>query len=353
VVAQSPVSAPDPPSDPLVSVLIVNFNSGTYLARCLEALRRQTVTRFEVLLLDNASRDGSLERARAAAGDLSVRFEASAENLGFAAGNNRLAARARAPLLALLNPDAIPAPDWLERLLTAAAEHPEVAMFGSTQLALGDPQRFDGVGDAYFAAGLPWRGGHGRPARALPPRFESFAPCAAAALYRRDGFMALGGFDARYFCYVEDVDLAFRWRLAGGRALQVSDAVVQHAGSISAGAAPSGFAAYHGMRNLIWTFVKNMPGPLFWPLLPAHAALVKLLLLRALLQGNGRPAWRGIVHAVAALPAIWAERRAVQARRRASAWRIAAALNWAPWRMFERMPQIVGLSAGRPSATRP
>jgi GT2 family glycosyltransferase len=341
------------PPDPLVSVLIVNFNSGDYLAHCLEALRRQTVAAFEILLLDNASRDGSVERARQAAGDLAVRLEASADNLGFAAGNNRLAARARAPLLALLNPDAIPAPDWLERLLAAAAAHPDVAMFGSTQLALGDPQCFDGVGDAYFAAGLPWRGGYGRAVRSLPPRFESFAPCAAAALYRRDGFTALGGFDARYFCYVEDVDLAFRWRLAGGRALQVADAVVRHAGSGSAGAAPSGFAAYHGMRNLVWTFVKNMPGPLFWPLLPAHMLLVELLLLRALLQGNGRPVWRGLVHALAGLPAIWAERRAVQARRRVSAWRIAAALNWAPWRMVGRMPQMVGLSADSPSATRP
>jgi N-acetylglucosaminyl-diphospho-decaprenol L-rhamnosyltransferase len=324
--------------EPLVSVLIVNFNSGGYLARCLDALCRQTVDSFEALVLDNASHDDSFARARAAVTDPRVRFEAGAENIGFAAGNNRLARAATAPWLATLNPDAIPARDWLERLLAAAAAHPGTAMFGSTQLDDAAPTRFDGIGDCYFAAGLPWRGGYGRPVRRLPAVFESFAPCAAAALYRRDGFAALGGFDARYFCYVEDVDLAFRWRLSGGTALQVGEAVVRHAGGVSAGAAPSGFAAYHGMRNLIWTFVKNLPGPLFWPLLPAHLLLVGLLLLRAALQGNAGPVGRGIAHALAALPQIWAERRRLQAGRRASVWRIARALNWAPWRLIDRRP---------------
>jgi len=321
-----------------VSVLIVNFNSGDWLERCLRALCRQSMASFEAVVLDNASRDGSFARARAAVDDPRIRFEALADNLGFAAANNRAARSAGAPLLATLNPDAVPASDWLERLLDAAAAHPDVAMFGSTQRAAGDPTRLDGIGDAYFALGLPWRGGFGRAMRPLPPRFESFAPCAAAAIYRRDGFAALGGFDERFFCYVEDVDLAFRWRLVGGRALQVSDAVVDHAGGASAAAAVSGFAVYHGMRNLIWTFVKNMPGPLFWPLLPGHVALVVLLLLRAGVRGDLRAVGRGVGHALAALPEIWSERRALQMRRSASVWQIAGALNWAPWRLIDRIP---------------
>ena len=334
------MTASNPSAAPRVSVLIVNFNSGDWLARCLGGLVGQSMAAFEAVVVDNASHDGSLARARAAVDDPRIRFEALPDNLGFAAGNNHAARFARAPLLATLNPDAVPARDWLERLIAAADTYPDVAMFGSTQRAAGDPTRFDGIGDAYFALGLPWRGGFGRALRPLPARFESFAPCAAAALYRRDGFEALGGFDERFFCYVEDVDLAFRWRLTGGRALQVSDAMVDHAGGASA--ASSGFAAYHGARNLIWTFVKNMPGPLFWPLLPGHVALVKLLMLRALVRGEARPVWRGVWHALAALPAIWRERRRIQAARRASACQIARALNWAPWRLIDRMPPGVG-----------
>jgi GT2 family glycosyltransferase len=316
---------------PRVRVLIVNYNSGDWLRRCLAALGRQTMAAFEACVVDNGSRDQSFAAARAASADPRIAFVALGDNLGFAAGNNRAAEGATTPFLATLNPDAEPARDWLERLLAAADAHPEVAMFGSTQLDAADPARFDGVGDRYFALGLPWRGGHGRPAHALPPAAPTFGPCAAAALYRRDGFAALGGFDARFFCYIEDVDLAFRWRLAGGAALQVGDAVVHHAGGASA--APSGFAAYHGMRNLIWAFVKNMPGPLFWPLLPGHLVLVALLLARGVVQGKAGAVARGVAHALADLPTVWRQRRAVQAGRRVSAGTIAAALTWAPWRL--------------------
>jgi GT2 family glycosyltransferase len=316
---------------PRVRVLVVNYNSGAWLQRCLAALCRQTMPAFEACVVDNGSSDRSFAQARAAIADPRITFVALGDNLGFAAGNNRAAAGAGTPFLATLNPDAEPAPDWLERLLAAADAHPDVAMFGSTQLDAADPGRFDGTGDRYFALGLPWRGGHGRPAQAVPRHQATFGPCAAAALYRRDGFVALGGFDARFFCYIEDVDLAFRWRLAGGRALQVGDAVVHHAGGASA--APSGFAAYHGVRNLVWAFVKNMPGPLFWPLLPGHLVLLALLLARAVVQGNAGAVGRGLVHAAVALPTVWRQRRAVQAQRRASAGAIAAALTWAPWKL--------------------
>jgi GT2 family glycosyltransferase len=316
---------------PRVRVLVVNYNAGAWLARCLTALCRQTMGAFEAVVVDNGSSDQSFAQARAAITDPRIAFLPLGANLGFAAGNNRAAAGAEAPFLATLNPDAEPAPDWLERLLAAAEAHPEVAMFGSTQLDAADPARFDGIGDRYFALGLPWRGGHGRRAHPRPPREKTFGPCAAAALYRRDAFEALGGFDPTFFCYIEDVDLAFRWRLAGGEALQVGDAVVHHAGGGSA--APSGFAAYHGMRNLVWAFVKNMPGPLFWPLLPGHVVLLGLLLARGVLQGNGAAVGCGLVHALVALPTVWRRRRAVQAQRRASAGAIAAALTWAPWRL--------------------
>jgi hypothetical protein len=81
-----------------------------------------------------------------------------------------------------------------------------------------------------------------------------------------------------------------------------------------------------------------MPAPLFWLLLPGHVALVTLMLLRAVWQGNPAPVWRGLRHALEALPEIWAERRRVQTVRRVSAWQIARALHWAPWRLLDRNP---------------
>jgi len=289
-------------------------------------------------VVDNASADDSLAGAAHALADPRLRLDRLSDNIGFAAANNRAAAACRSAWIALLNPDAFPEPGWLAALLAAARRYPDVAMFGSTQLAALQAGRLDGAGDQYLFAGLPWRGGYGAPTAALPPEGEVFAPCAAAALYRRDAFAAAGGFDQRYFCYVEDVDLAFRLRLAGARCVQVRDAVVRHVGGGTSGngGGASDFARYHGTRNLIWTFVKCMPAPLFWPLLPVHAACVLVLCVRALLRGRPRPVWRGVAAAIGGLAPVIAQRRRVQSTRAASSGAIARVLCWSVPRYLAR-----------------
>lgn len=322
---------------PSVSVVVVNYRAGAWLSRCLVALAGQTHRDFEAWVVDNGSDDGSLENAMAAvAGDPRFRFDPADSNLGFAAANNRAARLARADWLALLNPDAIPDADWLENLLQAAARYDGVAMFGSTQVDAIDPGRLDGCGDNYLFAGVPWRGGYGWPVESLPPCDRGvFAPCAAAALYRRDAFAAVDGFDESFFCYVEDVDLAFRLRLRGERCIQVVRARVRHVGGVSTG--PLGdFARFHGMRNMVWCFVKNMPSPLFWLLAPIHGMVLGLLWIKAVARGDGRVVGRALGAAFVGLP--WSSRRKVQAMRRAS-WRaIAGALTWSPALYLRRAP---------------
>lgn len=318
-----------------VSVLVVNYQAGPHLARCLDQLTKQTILDFEVIVVDNGSEDGSLALAREAVGnDDRFTFVVAEANLGFAAGNNRAAALAKAPLLALLNPDAFAAPDWLESLLVAAERYPDVAMFGSTQLNAADPKVLDGAGDHYFALGLPWRGGFGWPATSLPGEGEVFAPCAAAALYRRDAFASVAGFDERFFCYVEDVDLAFRLRLRGHRCVQVPSAVVHHVGGGSANFV-SGFAQYHGMRNMVWCFVKNIPAPLFWLLLPLHLLTVFLVATRAAIF-HGPDSWRGLMDGLRRIP--WQARRQEQAQRKTPWYRLAAKMVWSPRLYATRAP---------------
>jgi GT2 family glycosyltransferase len=206
-------------------------------------------------------------------------------------------------------------------------------MFGSTQLDARDPARLDGCGDSYQALGLAWRGGFGWPRATAAGDAEVFAPCAAAALYDLAAFRAAGGMDERFFCYMEDVDLGFRLRLGGGRAVQVSDAVVHHAGG-AAGGRPHGFEAYHAMRNGQWCCVKNMPGPLFWPLLPGSMLAHALLSLR-----GGRAARRGWRDAMAGLGAAFAARGAVQARRVVGTGAIGRWLVWSPRAVRRRAPK--------------
>jgi N-acetylglucosaminyl-diphospho-decaprenol L-rhamnosyltransferase len=333
-----------PVLSPIVRVIIVNFNGGPHLRRCVACLIRQSEARFEAVIVDNASTDGSLEGLPA---DPRLRLLRLQDNTGFAKGNNIGIAGCAAPLVALLNPDAFPEPGWLAALVQAAQSWPDAVMFGSLQVCADSPELLDGLGDVYFCAGTSWRGGHRHVRPRIAAAAEAFGPCAAAALYRTEWFRHVGGFDERFFSYAEDVDLAFRLRLAGGRCIQVPDAVVAHVGSAVTGEM-SEFSVYHLTRNQIWTFLKCMPWPLLWLLLPAHVLLVVATLVRARRHGRSRAVARGVRDAVYRVPEFWVARRAVQSRRRASVGEIAAALAWSPLTVLRRAPVLKPLPSVQP-----
>jgi len=153
---------------------------------------------------------------------------------------------------------------------------------------------------------------------------EVFAPCAAAALYRRSALIEAGGFDEDFFCYVEDVDLGFRLRLAGHRCLYVPQAAVLHVGSATTGK-KSDFCVYHGHRNLVWAFLKNMPMPLFAACLPGHIMLNLTSLFWFAILGQAATILRSKRDAVFGLPKMWHKRQRIQRTRVATVseiWRV-------------------------------
>lgn len=313
-----------------VTVVIVNWNSGPLLAKCLQHIERQTLSPERVFVIDNASSDNSADSAEAFANVTLLRM---ASNLGFAGGNNVAFAQCDTEFVALLNPDAFPEPEWLQSLLTAAFVHPEVSAFGSRQLCERHPGILDGIGDSYIINGRVFRKRHQKPQQMedLVPQ-EIFSPCAAAALYRRQDLVDLGGFDQDFFCYVEDVDLGFRLRLRGGKAMYVPNAVVHHISSATTGGQHSDFAIYHGHRNLVWTFVKNMPGILFWLLLPLHVALNMVSIIWFALRGHGRVILRAKRDALLGLPLMWRKRQRIQQARVASVSTI--------WRQLHKLTAV-------------
>jgi GT2 family glycosyltransferase len=306
-----------------VAVLIVSYNSAQLLKDTLGGLSRQTFRNFSTLVLDNGSHEEPVEENFPG-----VEVVRLPKNIGFAGANNRgieLCARSR--WIALLNPDAIPAVDWLEKLVAAAEEKPAVACFASRMIQAERPDVLDGAGDAYHVSGRVWRRGHGVPTAGYYSNEEEvFSACAAAALYRRDLIEAVGKFDEDFFCYLEDVDLGFRLRLAGHRCLYVPDAVAYHVGSATTGK-NSDFAVYHGHRNLVWTYVKNMPGWLFWLYLPQHVAANLYIIARYAFQGRGRIILKAKWDAIKKLPQMWQKRSAIQARRAVGAWEIRSVME--------------------------
>jgi GT2 family glycosyltransferase len=308
-----------------VTVLIVNWNSGELLAECLRHLKLQTIHPSQVLVIDNASSDTSIDAVEKFE---NVSLRRTDVNLGFAAGNNLALAACDSEFIALLNPDAFPEPEWLEKLLLAASSNPDVVAFGSRQLDQSNPEYLDGIGDNYHMSGLVWRERHG--VQQLPSDLlqrEIFSPCAAAALYRRQAVVDVDGFDEDFFCYVEDVDLGFRLRLAGHKAMYVPDAIVHHVGSASTGGQHSDFAVYHGHRNLVWAYIKDMPGILFWALLPLHILMNLCAIVLFAFRGQIIVILKAKWDAIKGVPIAWRKRKEIQANRIAAIGDIWSALN--------------------------
>jgi GT2 family glycosyltransferase len=313
---------------PLVSIVIITWNSEKYLPACLNSLSAQTNKDFEIIIIDNGSTDEEYLKLEEKYPKLKLILKKLNSNLGFSIANNIGARLASGQWLALLNADAFPEPDWLERLLEATQTYPN-AFFTSRQIQADKPEYLDGEGDIYHVSGLAWRKNYNLPVYPFNKYQEVFSACGAAALYPRQEFLDAGGFDEDYFSYHEDVDLGFRLRLRGLNCMLVLQAVVHHVGSASTGK-KSDFSIYYGHRNLVWTYFKDMPSTLFWLYFPLHIAVNFFFLIYFTFTGKGNAIWRAKLDAIRGLPMILKKRRAIQVQRKISVAEIHRVMsrNW-------------------------
>ena len=295
------------------SVVVVTWNGRERLSESLPAIVGQQGVRHEVILVDNGSSDGTAAWVRDAFP--SVHVVELPENTGFAAGNNRGFAAARAPLIATINNDAIPDPDWLASLVSAATAHPDAGMFASRMVYLHDPKLIDSAGISLDPLGIAWDRHAGTPVQDDTDG-EVFGASAGAALYRRELLQATGGFDERFFAYLEDVDLAWRARWLGWKARYVTAARVRHMHSAT-WAEDSPLKTYHLGRNKVWLIARNYPpGPLLrWlPLILAYdAASLPVTVWRQ----HNLSAVRGRLAGLRRLPESWRSRGHVAQSRHA------------------------------------
>lgn len=290
---------------PFFSVVIVNYNAGDLLQNSINSLKNQTFTDFEVLIIDNDSQQHPIDDLDV--NELSdIRVIREKTNHGFAKGNNIAAELARGKWLALLNPDATADENWLAEIHAATLRHENCRVFACGQINMDTPELLDGAGDAYFAFGIPWRGGYEHPISELPMKdSQCFSPCGASAVYDRQLFLDNGGFDERFFCYCEDVDLGIRLQLSGEKCVLIPDARIYHKGSATSGRY-SYFTMYHGFRNRTWAYIKNMPLAFLMLTLPGHMLLMAYNYLNNIGNANRKAMRDGMWHG---LKQGWAMRR--------------------------------------------
>jgi len=299
---------------PFFSVVVPSWNGLRHLPVVLGALRAQTFTDFEVIVVDDASTDGSVELIDRDFPE--VRLIVNRENAGFAVSCNTGAAAAYGRYIVLLNSDTEPAPDWLAALVQTIVKHPEAAAIASKLLLFDRRTVLHAAGDMLGRDGLPrnrgvWEKDHGQ----YDAQTQVFSACGGAAAWRRDAWQALGGFDESFWMYLEDVDLSFRARLAGAEIVFAPEARVYHHISASGGDVLS---SYYVGRNTLWMLAKNMPTSLLLRNLPMIVGAQLRIALDALRNAQGEAArarLRGQLDGLLSLPSLLAKRRAIQRQR--------------------------------------
>ncbi len=245
-------------TQPLVSVIIVNWNGKHLLGECLDSLFAQSFKNFEVIITDNGSKDGSTEYIRGRYPK--VRLVELPENVGYAGGNNAGIGIALGKYLAFLNNDTKVDPAWLENLIKEAETGlSSVGMWASKILTYDDPGVIDNVGLLIYPDGLGR--GKGRLERdqgQYDKRAEALIPSGCAALFRRAVLDDVGLLDKDFFAYADDVDLGLRARFAGWGCVYVPAAKVYHKYS-SSSSAYSPFKAFLVERNRVWVLLKYYP----------------------------------------------------------------------------------------------
>jgi GT2 family glycosyltransferase len=314
-------------ADPFFSIIILYWNNEQFIRKCLTSLLNQTWNDFEIIFIDNGSEQPLPFDINIEFPSLKITTHKLPENIGFAAGNNFGAEHASGKFLALLNADAFPQQNWLERVKSAIEKYPD-SFFASKLVMADDPTRLDGTGDVYHFTGLVWRKNHNYIEKHVNlVECEVFSACGAAAIYPKIAFDEVNGFDTDFFSYVEDVDLGFRLRLIGYKCIFLPDAIVHHVGSGSTGKR-SDFSVYYGQRNLVWTFLKNLPGCLFWVLLPIHIFTNFLMVIFSLFRKQGKVTVKAKFDAIANISNILDKRLLIQKNRKISEFEIMKLLKW-------------------------
>ena len=246
-----------PDQAPFVSIIVVNYNCGRIIKRCLNSVLNSNYPNYEVIVIDNNSIDGSLELIEKSFSSFNkLRIVRLKHNVGFAMANNIAALRSRGKYLVFLNPDTVVNGSWLNELVNLAESRQDIGALQSKLMIL-DEFMLDGIGDFPSVHGISFILGHRTKDRGNPFYCtEIFSARAAAMLVGRDLFLKIGGFDPDYFIGYEDVDLGWRIRLLGRKVCLVPTSIVYHVGRAIT-AIYSDIEAFHKHKNCIMTVMKN------------------------------------------------------------------------------------------------
>jgi len=241
-----------------VSVVIPNYNGEKYLKACLDSLMEQSLKAEEIIIVDNDSKDSSVQCIIDSYKD-KVTLVTMDKNYGFSIAVNEGIKRNKSEFVALLNNDTQLHENWLEELYNSIKKDDKIFSVSSKMLRYLDRDIIDDVGDEYTLFGWSSKIGDGQPSSKHNLSREVFASCAGAAIYRNSILEEIGLFDENFFAYLEDMDISYRSRVYGYKNHYAAKALVYHIGSATSGSRHNSFKVKLAARNNIYLIYKNMP----------------------------------------------------------------------------------------------
>lgn len=240
-----------------VTVIIPNYNGIKYIKDCMDSLRNQSMSDFDIIVVDNASTDGSIELVENEYSDVIVkRLD---QNYGFCHAVNVGIAMTKTQYLILLNNDTRVDYNFVEELYKTIDAHEDTFAVASKMLQMNSDNKIDAAGDLYCALGWAFSLGKDQSATKYDKEAIVFSACGGASIYRKSVFEQIGYFDELHFSYLEDVDVCYRARIMGYQNRYTPKAIVYHAGSGTTGSRYNSFKVRMAARNSWYVIYKNMP----------------------------------------------------------------------------------------------
>ncbi len=280
-----------------VTIIIPNYNGKHFMEPCLKSLAEQTCKDFKILVVDNASTDGSVEYMKKEYPEIETLV--LDQNYGFSKAVNVGIRHADTPYVLLLNNDTTVDPHFVREMIRAIERSRYIFSVSSKMIQMYHPELIDSAGDLYTAIGWGICRGAGRSITNYTEDCEIFSACAGAAIYRRELFKKIGYFDENHFAYLEDIDVGYRAKIYGYKNVYCPSALVYHVGSGTSGSKYNAFKVKLSARNNIYVNYKNMPVlQLLLNLLPLTAGyLVKWIFFLKI--GFGKEYMEGIKEGLA------------------------------------------------------
>jgi len=315
--------------NPLISVVVVCFNGLEITHCCLDGLLLQDYHPKEIIVVDNGSQEDVESMVRRDYPE--ARFIRLDKNYGFAGGYNKGIEEAHGDYIAVINNDAVAAPQWLRAMVKVAQKDAGIGAVASIIIDGNKPEVLDSCGVGIALDGMSRQLMRGQAPPLLGVQKEVLIPSGCACLFRADALKTVGLFDESFFAYCEDTDLGLRLRWAGFKTVVAPEALVTHYYSMTAGKY-SLQKVFWVERNHFWLAIKNFP-PLLLIFLPFVTFWRYLVQAYALLTRSGDLAGftgqsnffrvaaailKAYISALAGVPLMWRKRKLFLPKRQLS-----------------------------------